>query len=192
MNLWKYSLMMVFVLATAGITSAQQNQRQLTNPERPRGRLINDVAEAKIAMHPVTPFVEASTVALVKIDLARLDLDANLRAIDAMGESNEAVRSFMRGTVESLRRAGVDAFYLVAGTRSVTDGGPLVVIPCEDTTAVRNLAEAMISQLPNRGQLKSHEGKEVVLAGPQAAIDRVLNAESVLRPRLLLPLTQQS
>jgi hypothetical protein len=167
------------------------SQRQPVIPDD----LINDVVEARAATHPATPFLEKSTLLLAEIDLNRLEVAA---AADRLGEmfgqqpGPAAAQIFATGDglVESLKAAGVQKVYVTAATRSVLDGGPLLILPCENPAAVEALLTPLVRGAEQNPALHVQAGNEVVLVGPPAAVARVASQQGDLRPDLVLPLVE--
>lgn len=165
---------------------------QISQGERQGGDLINDVDQSKVAMHPATPYMERSTVLIVDLDLSKLDVQATSRWLNETfgGAEGDGATEMVRGFVDSLRGAGVSNLYVTAATRSLFDGGPLVVVPCQNPTVVQGLATVILQNLPDSLNLKVQMGDKQVLVGAATAIDRVVAAEGYDRPDLILPLTE--
>ncbi|MEM8666393.1 MAG: DUF1559 domain-containing protein [Planctomycetota bacterium] len=165
----------------------------VTAQERPQVRLINDVDDAAVRLHPVTPYLESSSVVLVDVDLAKVNIDAMLAwlkksfGMDEVPENMTAAAAAANGFSQALKGAGVEHLYVGLSTRSLFDRGPIVVIPCKDTTVVKGLVSATLQNLPPDFGMKVHVGEELVLVGPESTVDRVVAAKGAIRPDLILP-----
>ncbi len=78
--------------------------------------------------------------------------------------------------------------YATAATRSIFDGGPVVVIPCVKTQAVHRLAAVVAKNLPKDANYVAEVHGDVVILGPKAAVQRLKASEGKERPDLILPL----
>lgn len=179
----------IMLIASAILLHAQES-RQLRPVTEIDGTLINDVDEASVAMHPATLYLESSTVILAEVDLNRIDVSELINWLGTLRDSSglkwqaETIRGFM----ESLKGGGVSRIYLSAAARSLFDGGPVVIIPCENPAVVSGLASVVIQQLPDHESQKIHVGDKVVVTGAAPAVDRIVARHGVDRPDLILPL----
>ncbi len=177
----------VLFLATMPDLQAQQHQLEV----RPSGGdLINDVDQSTVALHPATPFLESSSLLLADINLEKIDVSAVatwLHDVMEIPDSAEDAQT-IRGFIDSLKGGGVSHIYVSGATRSPLDGGPVVIIPCQNPAVVQGLATVLIQQAPDPSQQKLHVGDKVVVAGAAKAVDRVVTREGVDRPDLILPL----
>lgn len=180
---------------TGGFVWAQDEVRQGTPVS---SGVINDVDEATVRMHPATPFMERSSLVLVDVDLTKINVDAMLAWLQqslGFGEipaRMQATGAAANGFLTTLKAAGADRLYVGASTRSFFDRGPIVVIPCDDTAAVKALASAALQGVPADLNLTTHVGDGLVLIGPAATVQRVLDAEDIERADLILPTKLQS
>ncbi len=174
-------------LATSSVLQAQVKANG--NPDT---ALINDVSESTVAMHPVTPFLESSSVLLAKINLEAIDVNAILPLFSGISDATglEAQSEMIRGFIDSMRGGGVSSVYVSAATRTPLDGGPLVIIPCQNPAVVNGLATVLVQNAPDPQSQKIHVGDEVVVVGPAVALDRVLARSGADRPDLILPLDE--
>ncbi len=154
--------------------------------------LINDVDQAVVATHSATPYMEASTLLLADIDLKKIDVAATIRWIieNVGGErENESVAT-LQGFLDSFKAAGADHVFATAAARSPIDGGPVVIVPCENAAVVNGLGTVILQNFPRQPPLKVQVADKLVLVGPTAALDRVTASKGVQRPDLILPLKQ--
>lgn len=156
--------------------------------------LINDVDQAAVATHRATPSMEASTLLLADFDLEKIDGVATFRWIieNIGGAREEESVAAIRGFIDSLKSAGADHVFVTAAARSPIDGGPVVIIPCENTAIVQGLATVVLQNFPKDPPQKVQVGDKVVLVGPTAALDRVTANDGVLRSDLILPLKKRA
>ena len=158
--------------------------------ERFGGDLINDVDQATVAMHAVTPFLESSSMLLADIDLEKIDVDATAKWVSELigtTTSGDDAKT-LQGFIDSLKGGGVSHVYISAASRSLIDGGPVVIVPCQNPAVVNGLATVAIQQAPDPSSQKVHVGDKVVVAGAARAIDRIVAREGFNRPDLILPL----
>ncbi|MFK8112214.1 MAG: DUF1559 domain-containing protein [Rubripirellula sp.] len=183
-------VLLVVLVAVANSVSAQQ-----LRPEIPP-LLINDLEQSTVALHPATPYLEASTAMLVEVDLQKLDLGAldawlgELMGADGKTESAE-IRT-AQGMLESLKNAGASRAFITASTRSVTDRGPIVIVPCQNTAIVEGLATVAMQSLWKGDGKKVHASEKVVLVGTTSAIDRVVGGTGAERSDLITALKQRA
>jgi uncharacterized protein YqgV (UPF0045/DUF77 family) len=154
--------------------------------------VINDIEQAAVALHPATPFMESSTAVLVEINLQKLDvaeLDKWLREAAGQKQPPGDITP-LQDMIDSLQGAGTSRVYATFAPRSVADGGPIVILPCDNPVVVNGLATVAMQNFRRGDALKVHAGDKVVLAGSSVAIDRVLARPGSERPDLILPLKQ--
>ncbi len=187
-------------LATALLACTATAQTPPTKKKQfaPATNLINDVEQSVIATHEATPFLERTTFGLLDVDISKLDVDATWKWITGSagpgGANNQqqAVLTMVRGFTDSLKAAGVEHIYVTGSTRSVTDGGPLVIVPCKNTAVVKGLAAALLNGASKEPPKKVHIGDQLVLGGAAAVVDRVSSGEGTLRGDLIMPLKDDS
>lgn len=160
--------------------------------------LINDVAEAQIAMHPVAPIVESSSLAVAEIDLTKIDLDsavdwlARITGADPKSEQLAMPQLMAAGVLQTLRSAGAEKVYAAASLRSYFDGGPVVIIPCDDTEIVGGILSMILSQQQSPDVWTMQTRGNSVIAGSKKAIERILgrttDTEVEARGALVRPL----
>jgi|GEM_PF-2431074 len=134
------------------------------------------------ASEMLSKLLERPSALVVDIDVSKVDVEAAYAwAMQRAGVPEEkrelqpAVQ-MATGLVESLKTAGVKHLYVLVPTRVINDGGPLVVIPCQDVTAVGNLAAMLLSSSGADAVLKINKRSGLVLVGPQKVIDRLAAA----------------
>lgn len=123
--------------------------------------------------------LERSTMLLVDLDLNKVEVaSAFAWVMQRLGgaEENPAAHApppVVEGVIRSLRSAGVQHLYIIVPTQVIHDGGPLVVIPCEDAQAVEGLAAALLSSSKADAVLKVRRQAGRVLIGPHPRFDRL-------------------
>jgi hypothetical protein len=182
------SLVRVISLALASISMLVSDG--MAQEARREAGLINDVDQAAVAFHPATPYLETSTLLLADINLEKLDVVETGRWLHQFAglPKNDPATEMIRGFVDSMQGAGVSHLFATLATRSLIDGGPVVVVPCENPAVVNGLATVLLQQLPKEPPQGVHVGDKIVLAGATTAIDRVTKTDGVERPDLILPL----
>ena len=187
----KNSIFVFTLTALIALPAAAQRRELKPQLDTP---LINDVQKAKVAMHPLTRYLEKSSVLAVDINVAKIDMPKALQWLQEHAKTAgemplDAQQTAMAtGFIESLKGAGVDNLYITASTRSLFDGGPVVVIPCDNTQAVHGLAALVAGGLPKKSQFVAQIADDAVLLGPKVAVDRVKAADGEQRNDLILPL----
>ncbi len=159
--------------------------------------MINDVEQASVALHPATPFIEASTLAVLDVDITKVDVQAAAKwMFEQTGMADrsefEQLVAMVSGYIDSLKSAGVTHLFVTGSTRSWIDGGPLVIVPCRNPAVVKGLASGIVQGSPTDPPLKIHVDKQLVLGGAQAIVDRVADAKGTARGDLILPLIEPS
>lgn len=174
-------------LATFATCAAQDGRIEI------RGDLINDLDQSAVALHPSTPYLEPSTALLAEIDLSKIDIDATMSWLQETAgvPQSERGNEMLGGFLQSLQGGGVEKVYATAATRSMFDGGPLLILPCDNTAVVSGLASVVLQQVPKEPAQKLHTGDGIVLAGAATTIDRVTKSEGAARPDLILPLKNE-
>ncbi len=181
------------VTFTMLLVATGYSQRNRDRVAVPSGDLINDLDQAAVALHPATPFIEQSTFVVLDVDIEKIDVRKSAEWIlKLMGspDENMTVRSaaMAGGFLDSLKAAGVKHVFLTASTRSLMDGGPLLIVPCQNPAVVKGLASVVVQMAPKETPQKIHVAEELVLVGATAAIDRVLATPGSERADLILPL----
>ena len=185
-------------LATLALSAGAQAQvidSRVDLPVRRSADLINDVDRARVAMHPATPFIETSTIAIADVDLEQIDPQATLQwLLPRVGEDNEAAlqaaTQFTADLLQTVRGAGASQLFVTASTRSISDGGLLLIVPCETPEAIKPLFMRLIEAAPESMPQTVRIANKTLLVGSEHVIDRVTQPEfdPALRPDLILPL----
>lgn len=200
------------VIGWGAVYASGQERPSPQLPTVPPGPvLIDDVDEAAVAMHPLSRYLETSSAIVVDIDLSKVKPteiaewvvglidDGASQAIQVRSADGREIFpddaatrqqvAIAEGAIGAFRNAGADHLYFSAAPRSWFDGGPLVVIPCENSAAVNGLVSMALGVLPKDPPQGTWVEPGVFVAGAQAAIDRVREQAPVHRGDLILPLT---
>lgn len=180
----------IVLLASAGRTQDSISGQAVTRVMLEGGDLINDVDQSAVAFHPATPYLEASTMLLADIDLKQVNVVETANWLHRFTDipANKPATETIRGLVDSLRGAGGSRLLATVATRSPIDGGPLVIVPCENPAVVSGLATVALQQVPKQPPQRVHVDDKIVLVGAANAIQRVTKTAGVQRPDLILPL----
>lgn len=128
--------------------------------------------------------LERPSMLLIDIDLAKLNLEAMFDwsvQVASLGEFARPPQQIVEragGFIESLQSAGATHVYLSVATRSIHDGGPLIIIPCEDVAAVNGLAAMLIKTAGADTMLEVQTYPGLVLIGPTKVLNRMAVALS--------------
>lgn len=131
-------------------------------------------------------YVDGQTAAVVRLDLARLDLDAVTRRVAAAGIDTADVADWQQaavGFVAALRKAGVTHAYAVVGSADVLSGPPFLIVPLAagaDAAAVI----AAIRATPGLKALTAERRDAAVVAATPDVLRRLHSARAEARPDL--------
>lgn len=141
--------------------------------------LINDVEAAKLALHPLRPFIEPSTFLIADFSVSDIDpaamsvwLKENFSQI-AQGAPVDFVSALVQGNLLQLRDSGASNLYVMVSTRIAGDRAPVVVIPCQQTDVVAKLAQAIVNTTPGELNLGVETIGRAVLVGPKRVLERI-------------------
>ena len=156
------------VLLSGRVISAQETKLKVADP-------LGDAAR----------FIDDQTLAVVKIDITKIDAVANLQfSADIFKPSKEELSQAL-SKVEELKReilkAGGGQFFLILSMQDVPDGGPLVVAMVKDgenTDALANL----LGMAPEFGKLEKIGG--MLLGGNPKVVARARQMKGSARPEL--------
>lgn len=181
----------LYAVVLLTLTVASGRGQPLPVAQDPRGGdLINDVDQSTVAMHPATPYLESSTLLLADVDLTKINVEATaqwLRRLTEMPPNDRSSVATVQGFLESLEGAGCDHVYLTAATRSLADGGPIVIVPAENQAVAKGLLTVLLQQLPAQPVKSVRADGRVVIAGTESAIKRAQKSTGSTRPDLILP-----
>src|SRR5262245_5764586 len=97
------------------------------------GLLLGAAQAGDDPVAPIAPFVDEQTVAVVRVELSRLDPDAQFQKAIALGKLQDRdlaqARQEATRVYKSLRGAGIDTAYLVVSMADLPGNPPFVVIP---------------------------------------------------------------
>lgn len=159
---------------------------------------VQPQAEAAVAADDLlAKLVERPSALVVDIDVTNIDVKAAYNWVMQLAGVEEdptqaASILFVEGFVNSLKTAGVKHLYVLVPTRVINDGGPLVVIPCQETAAVENMAAMLLSTSGADSVLKIRKQTRLVMVGPEAVLNRLTADDGTVsdsRVDLLQPLS---
>ncbi|TWU32918.1 DUF1559 family PulG-like putative transporter [Novipirellula artificiosorum] len=170
---------------TANPSTAQIRQ----DAELTRGPLINDVEESRRVFHPATVALRPSSAILVDVDLAQVDVAAAIgwfvdQSMVSVREGKELTQ-MLDGIIKPLRSVSVGHVYAIIGTSTLVDGGPVIVIPCDNPLAVEGLASVVMQLLPGALSLSTRKHEDLVLIGPAVSLDRIDRYQGDKQTRLV-------
>lgn len=176
------------IILTALVSVATTTSAQRVEPQAETSAdLINDVDQSTVVLHSATPYLESSTLMLVDLDLEKLDSARILDWLDQeINFKVEIASKIIPLLSDALRAGGAQRLYLTASTRSPIDLGPILIIPCENPSVLKEVLDGLLEAFLPDQQFKVHAGSKVVLAGPVTAVDRVVGRKGSERPDLIL------
>ncbi|MGB7344101.1 MAG: DUF1559 domain-containing protein [Pirellulaceae bacterium] len=170
----------MIALATVISIPVPLRSQELPVDLQPKTDLINDVQTSPIHYELLGRFIETSSVALGEFDLTKIDAHEIASFANQVTGQNQTRDHVERDSqpiqkvIDSLSSAGAEKVYLIASLRSVADGGPLVVVPCDNPAAVDGVVSNVLKSTSAPEQFVTHVGEDALLLGPQVAIDRAL------------------
>ncbi len=139
----------------------------------------------------LSKYVEPTTVAVVDVNMKSIDSKVTLdwvgKLIDA--EVDPTLTGMASTVVAAFHGAGVEHAYLLLSTQSISDGAPVVVIPCEQPKNIEGFLAMFVQNSPPNAKLALRITEGVAFVGPEAAFNRMALAKPTPRPDLLEPLT---
>ncbi len=146
-------------------------------------------AEQKAAdlARPIASFVDERTFAVLRLDLARLDLDALRKQLTTLLPNLPSGAAVpppeMSKGVDFLKNAGVRQVYALFSTAGVPQGLPLVVLVTEKGTDLKNLAEKLTEskQFP---PMRFEVCDNVVIGADEATRERLRKLQPINRPEI--------
>lgn len=126
----------------------------------------------------LSKLVERPSALVVDIDITKIDVEAAYTwVLKRVGMENDPTQQatipFVKWMVHVLKTAGVKHLYILVPTRVISDGGPLVIIPCRDVAAVEQLTALLPITAGADAVLKVRKQAELVMVGPQSVLDRL-------------------
>ncbi len=142
----------------------------------------------------VAKYVEPSTVAVVDVNMESIDskvvLDWAGKLVDA--EVDPTLSGMASTVIAAFQGAGVKHAYLLLSTQSMSDGSPVVVIPCDHPKNIEGFLTMFVQNSPPDAKLTIRITDGVVFIGPETAFNRMALATPTPRPDLLEPLAAKS
>ncbi len=138
--------------------------------------------------HTAAAYIEPATLLLAEIDTEKLDVRAASSWLDqnAGVPISDSTMEALSRLVDSLRKSGDRRLFVVASAASLIEGGPVVVIPCTNPVAIGKLVSTVVLR-SSWNHLKVKVGDQVVLVGPDAALQRIAKSKGIEKSDLILP-----
>ena len=138
----------------------------------------------------ISPYLEASTVAVAKVDLELLDVPRTLAAINqvAPGMIPERVQGQVKllggGLVGALRSGGVKQVYISFSTLEIPNVRPSVFVPTAQADSATEALQAIMALLPQDLGYKLTKVDDGLLIATNEVLKRLTMRPSAQRPEL--------
>jgi len=184
--------------------SAEQTAAQQPTAQQPAAQVTAAAAWGT----EIAPLLTADTAMVVRVDLANIDFDAAVKALDAsakkVGEENpftDAGFNESRQKIDEIKQAGAKAIFVLA-TPDMSGESPLdtlTAVTLNDNANLATLAKLFDVELVRAGtgtppadvdewtykyETVAAEHKGLLLLAPRAMLDRVVQSKPVARPEL--------
>ncbi|WP_182868501.1 DUF1559 family PulG-like putative transporter [Stieleria mannarensis] len=171
----------VLVLMVAGPAGDSANgQDRKEGP--PHAVLINDVAET----HPISAYVEPSTMLVAEIDWQTIDVDPLFELIQELTGDRPSDVPTVKQLFGAMKEAQAGKVYFLAGLETPADKMPLIVIETPQATKLLAAIENTLGKRPaSVTALTSNRG---MILGTTEQIKRVQSSAPIKRDALLMPL----
>jgi hypothetical protein len=137
--------------------------------------------------HAVAPYLDESTVAVLRIDLAALDLDALKKPLLPLLKQHLGSEDFpppaISESVARLKEGGVRQVYLVYSLAGLFQGPPLLVLLLEKGSKSKALAEGL-TESKQFHPMQFEARTDTVVGGPEAVLQRLAKQKPTPRPEL--------
>ncbi len=175
-------LLMVLPVTLLAISFARIGSAQDLKPAPPQDTLINDIA----ASHPISAYVEESTLLVAKIAWDKLDADAFFALVQDLTGDRPSDLPKVKRAQQILSDADAGSIFLLGGFQTALERNPPDYIP---TPKPKQLVESFEDMLgAPRGSATVRIDQQGVLIGAQALLDRFDDHTPVNRDQLLAPL----
>lgn len=132
--------------------------------------LIGSVSStlAQDSQSRVVPYFEKTTVAALNVSLSKLDFPSVIDWIGKISpntplEERNKVKAVGGSIITPLQQAGVSDAYVSVSLSDLWSGGFVVYLPCQDTGAVKALAEVTLKQLAMLAKFQVHAEEGIVV-----------------------------
>ena len=123
-------------------------------------------------------YLESTTVAVVQLDLARVDLPATAKFVQTNfpgmfnAQTINGIQLAAGGIVQSLRGAGVTKVYATLSTLEITRGHLALIIPCTKPEAVRVPLDSILAMVPESLGYKIHVNNDSIIVATDSVWQR--------------------
>ncbi|QDT11871.1 DUF1559 domain-containing protein [Planctomycetes bacterium K23_9] len=145
---------------------------------RPNTTLLNDVDTTEIMRATAKRYVDHSTIAVAEINLERIAAANLTKAFELfpkiqLGKSNVVdATALMQAAIKQIRSASAKRLYVITSLSSFQEGGPLIVIPCQNPAAVDGVVQNLAKDSDQANWLRTMVSEDALLLGPQLTLDR--------------------
>ena len=149
-----------------------------------------------LAANDLDRYLESTTVAVAQIDLARLDLPATTKFVQANfpnvidSQTIHGIQLTAGGTIQSLRNAGVTRVYITLSTLELTRGHVALIVPCSKPAAAREPLDAILAMLPANLGYKVHLNSDSVIVATDSVWNRLSKLPQAERSALSVAVDQ--
>ncbi len=151
---------------------------------------------AIFAASDIDGYLESTTVAVVQLDLGRMDLPATARYVQDNfpdmfdPQMINGIQSTASGIVQSLRGAGISKVYATMSTMEITSGQVTIIIPCTKPEAGLAPLNEILAMVPESLGYKIHMNEDSIIVATESAWQRIFTSPKVKRDELSRALDQ--
>lgn len=151
---------------------------------------------SRLAANDLDRYLESTTVAVAQVDLARVDLPATTKFVQANfpdiidAQSINGIQLVASGLIQSLRSAGVTKVYATLSTLELTQGHVALIVPCSKPAAAREPLDAILALLPANLGYKVHLNSDSVIVATDPVWNRLSELPKAERRALSLAVDQ--
>jgi len=138
----------------------------------------------------ITPYLEASTVAVARIDLQQVDIPQTLKKINELSPDvmppglQTSVNLIGGGLVGSLKQTGVEHIYVMLSTLDIMQARVSLFVPTTDSANVAETLSAITGMLPDNLPYQVAQVSDGVLIAPPEIVERLRQRPAANRPDL--------
>ncbi len=138
----------------------------------------------------ITPYLEASTVAVARVDLQQVDIPQTLKKINELSPDvmppglQTSVNLIGGGLVGSLKQTGVEHVYVMLSTLDIMQARVSLFIPTTDSANVAETLSAITGMLPDNLPYQVAQVSDGVLIAPPEIVERLRQRPAANRPDL--------
>ncbi|WP_372895250.1 DUF1559 domain-containing protein [Stieleria sp.] len=168
------ALWMAFSAALFSVAVGQEVREGL-----PGGALINDLA----ASHPVSAYIDASTLLVAEIDWEKLDVDAFFKTVQNLTGDRPSDTAMVKDLIGKLKAGKAGRIYVLAGQQTLSDRSPLVVIPTTDASTLFDSIKDLFGE-----NVRIAPSGSALLFGTPDQLDRIESLTPISRDDIVTPL----